>query len=319
MDSVTRRNFLETTVAITALAAGPGRARADDGSDVGATGYRTRSGTEVSNMLESGKPKVYESTVRPGFTWPEGKRMAVSMSFDDARPSQVDVAFPLLEDFGVKATFYVCPDNLEKRVDDWRAVASAGHELGNHTVSHPCSGNFEFSRGNALESYTLDDMEKEMVECNRRVETACGVVPATFAYPCGNTFVGHGKKVRSYVPLVAKHFLAGRGFPSEWHNAPAVCDLAQLNGVSFDGLDFNTILGLIDKAGADGAWLVLAGHDAGDEDARQVTRCDTLRAVCEYALEPDHGIWLDTVAAVAKHLRDWQAENKRQRKKTETR
>ena len=318
MDSVTRRDFLETTAAVTALAAAPWKASTNDRINVGVTGYGNRGATVASNMHRPSEFNANKSTVRPGFAWPEGKQVAVSISFDDARPSQVDVAFPLLEDCGVKATYYVCPDNLETRLDDWRALRSAGHELGNHTVSHPCSGNFSFCRDNALEDYTLEDMEKEMLECNRRVEEACGAAPTTFAYPCGNTFVGRGEGVRSYVPLVAKHFLAGRGFPSEWHNAPAVCDLAQLNGISFDRLDFKTVLALIDKARADGGWLVLAGHDAGDQDARQVTRCDTLRALCEYALEPDHGIWLDTVAAVAEYVRDWQPENEKQREKTET-
>ena len=34
-----------------------------------------------------------------------------------------------------------------------------------------------------------------------------------------------------------------------------------------------------------------------------MTRGDTLRALCEYALEPDNGIWLDTVAAVAHYIK----------------
>ena len=58
-----------------------------------------------------------------------------------------------------------------------------------------------------------------------------------------------------------------------------------------------------------GGWLVLAGHDVGNEDARQVTRCETLRVLCEYAQEPDHGVWLDTVAAVAAHVRGWKRKN----------
>jgi len=281
MDAITRRNFLETAAAVAALTAAPRKVNANEGLNVN------------------------ESTVQPSFTWPEGKQMAVSMSFDDARPSQVDVAFPLLEEYGAKATFYVCPENLDKKLDGWRALHEAGHELGNHTVNHPCSGNFEFARNKALENYTLEKMEKELLECNRHVEAAYGVVPKTFAYPCGNTFVGRGEGVHSYVPLVAKHFLAGRGFPSEWHNAPAFCDLAQLNGIPFDQLDFKTVRALIEKARAAGGWLVLAGHDAGDEDARQVTRCDTIKALCEYAQEPDHGVWLDTVATVAEHIRDW--------------
>jgi len=62
---------------------------------------------------------------------------------------------PLLDQFGVKATFYISPDNMVKRVDAWREALNNGHEIGNHTLVHPCSGNFEWSRHKALEDYTL--------------------------------------------------------------------------------------------------------------------------------------------------------------------
>ena len=284
MDLMIRRKFLKTMAGITAWASIPRKSDA------------------------SGKNRE-DSVVQDGFSWPGGRRVAISLSFDDARTSQLDVAFPLFEGYGVKATFYVCPQRVEERPEDWRAMHAAGHELGNHTVNHPCSGNFEFSRNRALEEYTLEAMEQELLECNRRVEAVCGCIPRTFAYPCGNTFVGRGASVQSYVPLVARHFLAGRGYPSDWHNAPDFCDLAQVNGVSMDNLEFAQVLALIEKAREVGGWLVLAGHDAGSEAGRQVTRSDMLRALCDYALEPDQGVWLDTVAAVAEYIRDWRLEN----------
>ena len=37
--------------------------------------------------------------------WPEGKTAALSLTFDDARLSQVDQGLPLLDSYGVKATF----------------------------------------------------------------------------------------------------------------------------------------------------------------------------------------------------------------------
>lgn len=276
MCPVTRRAFLETAATAAAAAA----------------------------VAEPGE----ESCVKPSFAWPAGNKVALSLSFDDARESQVDVAFPLLQSYGVKATFYVVPENLAKRPAEWRAIREAGHEIGNHTVNHPCSGNFEFSRDHALENYTLKEMEKEMRDCNRCVEETCGCVPETFAYPCGNTFVGRGRNVRSYVPLVARHFLAGRSFPSEWHNTPRVCDLAQVNGVSVDNLDFAAVRALIENARENTGWLILAGHDTGVEN-RLMTRCDTLRALCEYALDPDNGVWLDTVAGVARYILDWRKKN----------
>ncbi len=75
------------------------------------------------------------------FRWPEDKRVAVSFSFDDPRPSQVNVGVPLLNTYGAKATFYVNPGNIEKRLSGWKKAAANGHEIGNHTFSHPCTVN----------------------------------------------------------------------------------------------------------------------------------------------------------------------------------
>src|SRR2546422_8938664 len=42
-----------------------------------------------------------------GFPWPGGARAAVSLPFDDARPSQVAVGLPIFDRHGVKVTFFL--------------------------------------------------------------------------------------------------------------------------------------------------------------------------------------------------------------------
>ena len=85
---------------------------------------------------------VLAEPVPSGFIWPEGKKMALSLSFDDARPSQIDKGMPLLDKYGVKATFYLVLYHMEQRIEGWRQAVENGHEMGNHTLSHPCTGNF---------------------------------------------------------------------------------------------------------------------------------------------------------------------------------
>jgi len=239
------------------------------------------------------------SSVR--FPWPEGKRAAVCLTFDDARPSQVDVGVPILNGCGLRATFYVSPSRVPERLDAWKAAVAAGHEIGNHSLLHPCTGNFSWSRGKALEDYTLDQMATELDKANAEIRRLLGVRPVTFAYPCGQKFVGRGVDARSYVPVVAERFIAGRGWRDEGTNAPAFCDPAQLMGVEFDGLTFEQLKVLVDEAAEQGAWLVLAGHEIG-EGGRQTTRADTLRAFCEYARDPKNGLWVDTVANITRYV-----------------
>jgi peptidoglycan/xylan/chitin deacetylase (PgdA/CDA1 family) len=236
------------------------------------------------------------------FRWPEGKRAAISLTFDDARHSQVTRGIPILDEYGTKATFYVSIRTFKERFDAWKKAAINGHEIGSHTLTHPCSGNFSFIYDRALEDYTLDKMRHELVGANNIIENLLGVRPVSFAYPCGQKFVGRGKNLKSYVPLVAEEFMTGRGWMDEWSNNPAFCDMANLMAMELDGKDFEQVKHLIDRTLANGGWLIFCGHEIG-EAGRQTVYSSTLKAICEYAQDPANGLWLDTVQAVANHIR----------------
>lgn len=70
--------------------------------------------------------------------WYHGKQAAVSMRFDDAHPTHLDVAAPMLDEYGLTGTFLVPPgrQGFQDRQPEWVAVAADGHELGNHTMNH---------------------------------------------------------------------------------------------------------------------------------------------------------------------------------------
>lgn len=85
--------------------------------------------------------------------WPQGKRAAVSLTFDDGTVDQYKVALPLMERHGVRATYFLITGARTKRgqqglwldgkhsrrLFDWEAaaeIASKGHEIGSHGVSH---------------------------------------------------------------------------------------------------------------------------------------------------------------------------------------
>ena len=237
----------------------------------------------------------------PAFPWPKGKRAALSLSFDDARPSQVDAGTALLDQYGVKATFYVVPAAVEQRLPGWKKAVAAGHEIGNHSLHHPCTGNFSWSRSKALEDYTLDKMLRELLDANRRIQQLLGVKPEVFAYPCGQTFVGRGVDTRSYVPVVAELFASGRGWLDEGPNDPGFCDLVQLTGIEMDGKNFEQLLPLLEEAKKTGKWVVLAGHEMG-ASGPQTTRLAMLRKLLAYARDPANGIWLAPVGTVAKYV-----------------
>jgi peptidoglycan-N-acetylglucosamine deacetylase len=232
--------------------------------------------------------------------------MALSLSFDDGRLSQVDTGLALLRKHGVKATFFLPGEQLETRLEGWRQAVAEGHEIGNHSMTHPCTGNYEFSRHNALEDYSLPMIEKQIEATNVKIARLLGVKPRTFAYPCGQKFVGRGRHVRSYVPLIAKDFLVGRGYLDEAANDPAFCDLAQALGTPLDDLEFAQLKKVIEQAAQQGRWVILVGHEIGDRGF-QVTDSKVLEALCDYANDPANGIWLGTVGEVGTYIQQRRA------------
>ncbi len=244
------------------------------------------------------------------FRWPDASRAAVSLTFDDARTSQVDEGAALFDRFDAKATFYVVPSAVEQRIDGWKEIAAAGHEIGNHTLNHPCTGNFVWARDKALEDFTLQMIKDEMAEANRRIDELLGVKPESFAYPCGQTFVGRGINTRSYVPLVAEMFTSGRGWLDEGPNDPAFVDLAQITGIEMDGKEFEAIRVLIERAKETGAWLVLAGHEIGSR-GEQTTRVDMLEQLLAYATNPSNEVWMAPVKTVSRYINDRKSRDTR--------
>jgi len=240
------------------------------------------------------------------FEWPHGKRAALSLTFDDARPSQADIGLPILNEFGVKATFFVSFNLMEERLGAWHDAAKSGHEIANHTVSHPCSGNFPFSRCNPLEEYSLDRMERELHDANAHIEKIFNITPRTFAYPCGQKFVGRGEELRSYVPLVARRFIAGRGFNDEAPNDPTFCDLAQLSGRDADNRPLDALMRDIEAALNNNYWLILCAHNVGAR-GYQTFDLDALAKICRFARDEKNGIWLDTVEKVAEFVKQTRA------------
>jgi peptidoglycan/xylan/chitin deacetylase (PgdA/CDA1 family) len=239
------------------------------------------------------------------FAWPNGARAALSFSFDDARHSQLEPGIPVLDSHGVRGTFYVSLGNVRARQADWHRAAERGHEIGNHSLRHACSGNFPFARENPLEDYCLDRMEAELLAANEAIEGLLGVRPQTFAYPCGQTFVGRGEALASYVPVVARHFVVGRRAFDEVHNHPLYCDLACATSLDLDCADLGRAMAQVEAAAADGGWLIFMSHDVGPH-GRQTTRTEVLDALCRHAVSGGSGLWVDTAAAIGNYVRERQ-------------
>jgi len=135
------------------------------------------------------------------FKWPHGAKAAVCLTYDDALDGQLDYAIPQLDSAGLKGTFF-CTGNspcLYKRMDEWRKAAKNGHELGNHTLFHPCLGvkpdgsKMDWvSPENDLQNYTLSKLMNELKTANTLLKAIDGKEQRTFGYTCSDCTVGAG-------------------------------------------------------------------------------------------------------------------------------
>lgn len=120
------------------------------------------------------------SPVSPTVAEYRGDRIAaVTMTFDDCKLSQITTAWPLFDQYGYKATFYVNsgsigPDQLTTW-PMWSSVAAAGHEIGNHARFHWVKP--ECTPENAIWNHDVIFGGYQDIAAN------IGAPPLTFAFP----------------------------------------------------------------------------------------------------------------------------------------
>lgn len=141
--------------------------------------------------------------------WPDGDRIAISLSYDDALVSQLDNALPALNQRGIKASFYIVPLNIgfTTRLDEWKTIAMQGHELGNHSLFHAClkslPGREWVEPSNALDDKTVQAMVNEIKVANTMLTALDGLTEHTFTPPCFDQMVKDG----NYVDAVKQQFV----------------------------------------------------------------------------------------------------------------
>ena len=244
--------------------------------------------------------------------WLNGYAGALSLTFDDGGRSQLEKAIPIMNDLGFKGTFYVCPrgDDWAEKLSPWIEVFNQGHEIGNHTISHTCSRALSQTRTErCLENMTLDDVEADIVEASRRINL---LLPEqkifSFCYPCYNNHVGHGLTRQSYVPIVAKHFPAGRGigeFP--FGNYPATCDLHYLWSWPVEGRAGIELVGLANRTVAYNQWGIITIHGIDDGGHLSLSMM-AFRELCDFLNRNKNRIWVAPVVEVAQRIIQWRKE-----------
>lgn len=99
----------------------------------------------------------------------------IAITFDCAwGNSNTDSILAELKEAGAKATFFVTGEFCDNYPEDVKKMYDAGHEIGNHTDTHP-----------HMEGINVNDLIKDVRECSRKIKMITGEEPKTFRAPYG--------------------------------------------------------------------------------------------------------------------------------------
>jgi len=193
-------------------------------------------------------------------------KCAVVLTYDDCLNVHLDKVIPALNARGFKATFYI-PGNAEalgNRIEDWRKAAKAGHELGNHTLFHPCIGNKAgrewVSPDYDLNSYSINKLVQEIKLENTLLKAIDGKDKRTFAYTCGDMSIGDS----SFVNQIKDDFSGARGIEMKYEKIEDM-DLMNIGACFVYDQTTNQLIDMVKKAMETETLIVFLFHGVGGE------------------------------------------------------
>ncbi len=228
------------------------------------------------------------------FVWPDGKKAAVSLSYDDALASQLDNALPVLNKNKIKASFYLMLASpvVYERLDEWRAAAKQGHELGNHSIYHPCSASQPGMEWvlpyNNLDKYTIDQMKQEITAANSFLKAIDGRTERTLTPPCFHLMTSNG----NYLPAVKELFV---GIKNSEDNLPPGSEY--LFSVGLSGED---LIAFVEKVAAKGGMANVLFHGVGGDHL--TTSKEGHEKFVKYLAANRKIYWTDTYLNIMKHV-----------------
>jgi peptidoglycan/xylan/chitin deacetylase (PgdA/CDA1 family) len=251
------------------------------GSPVARGGSSAVAGATASDIPSAGNTGVARPSGTAGnlrvLNW-GGFKGAVTYTFDDANSSQI-TNYSKLQGLGVHLTFYLQTGKSDASDPIWTQAVSDGHELGNHTQSHPQTGT-----------------ATEVDTATAFIQSHFGVTVWTMAAPYGDS---------SYVDLAKTRFLINRGVsnaiiaPNDSSNPfnlpcyvpPAAAAASVMNAQ-------------IDSAQSAGGWRVVLVHGfiGGSDGAYQAVDINEFTASVEHAKSLGN-MWIDSMVNVGAYWR----------------
>ncbi len=236
-------------------------------------------------------------------------KCTVVLTYDDALNVHLDNVVPILDSLSLRGTFYLTAysEGFKRRINDWRKAAQEGHELGNHTIIHPCDGTLKGREWqnpeNDLSKYSFKRLSEEIKTTNILLEAVDGKTQRTFAYTCGDMTL-NGK---FFMDSLKNDFVAARAVRSEMHALNEV-DLYNVDSYPINGETGAQMIDLVKKAMTSGKLLVFLFHGVGGEHGLNVS-LEAHRELLLFLKENESDIWVAPMIDIAKKIKEFRMKN----------
>ena len=122
-------------------------------------------------LIMSGQVKaekiVYSSNINAG--------KKIALTFDDGpHPRYTPEILGILDEYSIKATFFVIGINVKNYPNQFKMVLENGHEVGNHTYSHK-----------VLKNIPSNEVEKEITDTENQISELTEYKISLLRPPCG--------------------------------------------------------------------------------------------------------------------------------------
>jgi sialate O-acetylesterase len=240
----------------------------------------------------------------------QGKKCAVVITYDDAYNQHLDNAIPVLDSLRLKATFYITAfsTSIQTRMNDWKKIAEHGHELGNHTLFHPCNGGKgrEWVKPDYdMSTYTVQRMIDEVRMTNVFLRALDGKTKRTFAFTCGDMNIGDS----SFINAMKNDFVAARAVRSQMHKINEV-DLYNVDCYVVNGETGEQLIAWVKKAMETNSLLVVLFHGVNGGNALNVSLAAHSQFL-HFLKKNEKDIMIAPMLNIAEYIKEWQASNKK--------
>ena len=130
---------------------------------------------KLANIPKPPEPKP-EPTPAPATPAPApttGNKV-IALTFDDGPGPHTAHLLDILDQYGAKATFFLIGSKVSGQASIVRSIQARGHQLGNHSWSHP-----------ELPKLPVDQITSEIDRTNEAIRQATGITPSILRPPYG--------------------------------------------------------------------------------------------------------------------------------------